>query len=134
MSKRFERQVVELEQNEEVQFTAMTERFGRAEFAIGVERGTDAEIKALYLIPGQQPDKKDVVYKYVPNYDKQYGFSVESWGHKDVDYPRCWRTGYCEVHDLVEQHWYVPRQASKFKIREHSTGISVLFERGEALE
>lgn len=110
--------------SDKFRFKAYREKFGVADFHIGVRREEKGVISAVYFIPDQQPDE-DFIYKYVSKREHTR-FSVETWTHKaDIDDVSHCGTHYCGYHDLVEERWVMPRQADYIEVDEYGTGIQI---------
>ena len=115
--------------NREIKFKSYTQRYGRAYWHIGVERKEEGIIEAVYFIPSQQPDEENI-YKYLPENDDHVAFELEPSPYlmkktnpkNSLDHSK---TKYCHHHDLVEESWCMPIDASILKITEYGSGIQI---------
>lgn len=123
-----EERLREIEAEEEIEFKGMTQKYGRAYWHVGVKRKEGGVITDLYMVPGQQPDKEKILH-YEPK-SEQVTFEVEPVVEliKSTDRMNRLshsRTRYCEEHDMVEESFCMPADATSLSIREYSNAIEI---------
>jgi len=122
-----------IEAGERVKFKGMTDQYGRAYWYVGAEREENGEIKALYLIPGQQPDK-DQILKYEPSRTHRsylMNLSPELLRMEDKkERLTHFKQTYCATHDLVEDAFCMPASSGQLRFNEYGSGIEIKIFRG----
>lgn len=118
--------IIPLQNGETIKFKGITKNYGRAYWYIAAERGENAVIKNVYLIPQQQPDA-EAIYKYTPEHNfTKITVSKRINLLKKVNDGRerlnCSRIDYCEIHDLVEHEYCMPASSTHLEIKE--SGVS----------
>jgi len=115
----------ELNLGEKITYKHTTTKYGRAYFTIGVKREQYGVITELHIIRDQQPNEETQHYVYKPE-NQHTAFNIGRYPMK-LEPPTQSTTVYCEKHDLVEQHWAVPRHSNFLEVKEYGSGIQIEF-------
>ena len=102
-------------------FVGMTQRLGRAEFAICPQWKRGKLVK-ISIYPLQQEDRS-YFYEWEGN-GKRY-FTIQSY--QNLDEPKIWMHSYCKEHKCQTMRVYVPNGGKYLWFQVHSDNITIGF-------